>query len=245
VSVLVSPPVLAGYLGFGLLLGVLVYRGTIPLPIGIVVAVSTLFLVPALLLFTGGCYSSPPAFTEGSQPSRFEFINQSTAPAAGGTAATESILSLPLLLGVSLVLTLVVAVAFVAYRADGNETLPSDSQESVPHDNETEVDASAVGTVAGKTADRIETGLDVDNEVYRAWVAMTAYLDVSNPTTSTPAEFATAATNAGMDSAHVDELTDLFRSVRYGGDDPTSDREERAITVLRAIESHDTNEGDD
>jgi len=77
----------------------------------------------------------------------------------------------------------------------------------------------------------------VENEVYRAWREMTGHLDVENPESSTPAEFAAAAESVGMDDAHVAELTDLFREVRYGGAAATDDREQRAIDALRAIES--------
>jgi hypothetical protein len=77
----------------------------------------------------------------------------------------------------------------------------------------------------------------VENEVYLAWREMTGHLDVPRPETSTPAEFATAAEAVGMNDAHVEELTELFREVRYGGAAPTEDREQRALAALRDIES--------
>lgn len=94
-----------------------------------------------------------------------------------------------------------------------------------------------IGKAAGRAADRIEADADVDNEVYRAWQEMTQYLDVSRPATSTPGEFARAAIAAGCDEAAVEQLTDVFEEVRYGGADPTADRERRAIDALRHIEA--------
>lgn len=98
-------------------------------------------------------------------------------------------------------------------------------------------DLAAMGRTAGAAADRIEGAADVDNEVYRAWDEMTRHLDVPNPDASTPAEFATAAVEAGMSRDDVDELTRLFEAVRYGDAPPTPAREARAVEALRRIES--------
>ncbi len=94
----------------------------------------------------------------------------------------------------------------------------------------------AVGKAAGRAADRIEDDADVENEVYRAWVEMTRYLEVAHPESSTPAEFASAAVEAGFDREDVDELTGLFEVVRYGGRTATDEREQRAVEALRRIE---------
>ena len=96
---------------------------------------------------------------------------------------------------------------------------------------------SAIGRAAGRAADRIEDSVDVENEVYRAWREMTDHLDVDSPESSTPGEFADAAVDAGMTDDDVAELTTLFEEVRYGGRDPTEDREERAVAALRRIET--------
>ena len=96
---------------------------------------------------------------------------------------------------------------------------------------------SAIGRAAGRAADRIEDSVDVENEVYRAWREMTDHLDVDRPESSTPGEFADAAVGAGMTEDDVEELTRLFEEVRYGGRDPTEDREERAVAALRRIET--------
>lgn len=250
VSVLVSPAFGAAFLGSGLLLGFLVYRRVISLHAGIALVSAILFVVPALLLLTGGCFLRTPSFKKGDKSPEFEFINQSSEPAAGGAANTETMLSTPFLLGVLLAVMIAVVVAFVAYRASSNDTDAAaddddDNQDSPPHAGGDEEALSAIGTVAGETAGRIETGMSNDNEVYRAWMEMTTHLDVQNPEASTPAEFATAAEDAGMERTHVEELTELFRRVRYGGADPTADREERAATALRTIEAHYADEKDD
>jgi hypothetical protein len=90
---------------------------------------------------------------------------------------------------------------------------------------------------AGQAADRLESAVDVDNEIYRAWVALTRHLSVDHPEASTPREFERAAVEAGFETAAVRELTDLFEAVRYGHDDPTADRERRAVEALRRLEA--------
>lgn len=98
-------------------------------------------------------------------------------------------------------------------------------------------EAADVGRAARRAADRIETTDDVGNEIYRAWHEMTILLDVPNPESSTPGEFAAAGIEAGMERAHVEELTRLFEDVRYGGDEPTDPMQQRALSVLRRIEA--------
>ncbi len=92
------------------------------------------------------------------------------------------------------------------------------------------------GRAAGRAADRIADGTDVDNEVYRAWREMADQVDIGNPSSRTPGEFVRAATDAGMARDDVVELTDLFRAVRYGGRGVTDDHEARAVAALRRIE---------
>jgi hypothetical protein len=65
---------------------------------------------------------------------------------------------------------------------------------------------------------------------------MTRTLRVDRPATSTPAEFADAAVDAGMDPDDVSELTELFEAVRYGAEQPTEDHTRRAKKALRRIE---------
>ena len=103
---------------------------------------------------------------------------------------------------------------------------------------------AAVGAAAGRAADRIEGRASVDNEVFKAWAEMTELLDLERPETVTPGEFAAEATAAGMDPDHVTELTDLFQAVRYGGKEPTPERETRAVETLRKIEAAYANDAD-
>lgn len=97
--------------------------------------------------------------------------------------------------------------------------------------------AAAVGSAAGRAADRIDEGTAADNEVYRAWQEMTTLLEVERPDSSTPREFADAAVDAGLERDHVEELTRLFEDVRYGDVETTAAMEERAVSVLRRIET--------
>lgn len=153
--------------------------------------------------------------------------------AGGGFSAGGSspdLLSLPVLAVIGVVL---VAAAFLLARGAG-WTADGDDPDTADVDPTT---AEAVGQVAGRMADRIEASATVDNEVYRAWREMTDLLDVPDPETSTPGEFANAAVAAGMDAADVDELTRLFETVRYGGVEPDETDEHRAVRVFRRIES--------
>jgi len=95
---------------------------------------------------------------------------------------------------------------------------------------------SAVADAAGRAADRLDAADDLENAVYRSWHEMTAHLDVERPDASTPAEFADAAVDAGMDRDDVAELTRLFEAVRYGDAPATAERAERATAALRRIE---------
>ena len=97
-------------------------------------------------------------------------------------------------------------------------------------------DLARIGERAGEAAQRIESHGQADNEVYAAWAGMIQLVDIDDPETCTPGEFAAAAVGAGMDPEHVEELTALFELVRYG-DRPAESYEERAVDVLRAIES--------
>lgn len=124
----------------------------------------------------------------------------------------------------------VAGIALLKTRAGKYETVePIEAEPDEP-------DAAAFGRAAGRAADRIEaTNAPVDNAVYRAWLEMTGLLDIENPKTTAPRDFAAAAIEFGLDEADVTELTDLFTDVRYGGKS-AEDREERALEILRRIE---------
>ncbi len=100
-----------------------------------------------------------------------------------------------------------------------------------------------IGDVAGEIADRFERREHTENLVFLAWREMTALVNIPNPETSTPREFADAAIATGLAPDDVEALTRLFEDVRYG-DRMGPDDEERAISVLRRIEaSYSTERG--
>ncbi len=216
-----------------LLLGLLSYQlyrkmGTI----GVVAGLAAV-LPPGFIIYTYFTTCRPPEM--GGAPFGFEHgnaTNNSSVGAGAGGSGGGAALDPPILL---LVLAGVLAVLLVAafVRTTGDDAA---DEEPEPEPEPEEPDLAAVGSVAGEAADRIEGSADVENEVYRAWREMTDLLDVDSPTSSTPAEFEAAALDAGMDRSEVSTLTGVFRDVRYGGREPTPDREERAVEALRAIE---------
>ncbi|MFB6141320.1 MAG: DUF4129 domain-containing protein [Halosimplex sp.] len=143
-----------------------------------------------------------------------------------------------------------VATAAVLFRASGDQQITA--MEAPDEDEGEGADAMDLAAAAGRAADRLEEhNADVDNEVYRAWWEMTSMLDVPNPDSATPGEFADAAVEVGLGEDDVRELTRLFEEVRYGKRDAES-REQLAIDVFRNIEEeygaaggrHDSNVGD-
>lgn len=144
-----------------------------------------------------------------------------------------------ILYGAVLIVTFfAVFVASLLYTRSAISSDEDDAPETPEPDvsGDTPVD---LADAAGRAADRIGTaeGADLENEVYRAWFEMTQLLDVERPETSTPGEFADAATAAGLRDEHVRSLTNLFESVRYGPTETTPELEERAVETLQRIES--------
>lgn len=155
---------------------------------------------------------------------------------SGGAGAAETAaraVDPPTALLAALGVLLLGAVA-VILRATGDQRVGL--EDAAPTEEPPSSDVTAVAAAAGRAADRIEADTDVDNAVYRAWREMTADLPVANPDASTPAEFADAAVEAGMDPDDVAELTELFETVRYGDRPVTETRAERATAALRRIE---------
>lgn len=179
-------------------------------------------------------------------PSRVGGQPQSPGNASGGgvSNAAESVASDPsLLLGVLLAVAIAAAILALLY-ASGDSAVPEPDAARADTDPE-ESDVEAIGRAAGRAADRIDDADDgFANEVYAAWVEMTEHLSVAHPESSTPAEFATAAVEAGMGAEDVEELTGLFEEVRYGDYDVTPEREERAVAALRRIEERYADETD-
>lgn len=151
---------------------------------------------------------------------------------AGMNAAGEALSTPTALAGLLLVVAILGSVALLFVSTGDDEDELADEEPDLPPPEQ----AAAVGVAAGEAADRLEGDADLENEVYRAWREMTDLLDVERPASSTPAEFAAAAVEAGMDREDVLALTEVFEEVRYGGADPTPDREERAVAALRHIE---------
>ncbi len=226
-----APAILAILGGFLLLVAIAYWRagllGSIAIvgPVGIPV-----LLIHALLT---ACAVSPlqrpnGSFLGGANRSDFSFPpGGSGGPGDGATTLTSPSVVLFVVLGIALVGALVLLVK--SSSGDEPETQTGDT----PPDEE---DVAAIGRMAGEAADRIESAESVENEVYRAWREMTQHLDVSAPESSTPGEFAVAAVDAGIAREDVTELTNLFEEVRYGGEDATGEREERAVSALRRIE---------
>lgn len=184
-----------------------------------------------------GCQTVQEAMAPPTQPAnrtRQTPTGNETGGSLGATA--ETAVSQPSILLLIVLVVLVIAAIVLLYVASADDLVDSqmDSEQDAETDEETDI--AAVGRVAGEAADRIETGDEFGNEVFRAWAEMTTHLAVEHPESSTPAEFAAAAVDAGMDPDDVRELTDLFEEVRYGDREVTETREQRATAALRRIE---------
>lgn len=195
-----------------------------------------LFLPPAILLFVllTDCGTPQPEPDQTASPLpayniSFLFQGNASSGSTGGGSIPTAIPSFALALGV-----LAIVVLLVFLRVTGDD--PAEEAEAEPAP-EPEVSLARVGASAGRAADRIEDEATLENEIFRAWREMTDLLDLPRPASTTPREFADSATAAGMEPDHVEELTRLFEESRYGGIEPTADREERALEILRRIES--------
>jgi hypothetical protein len=152
----------------------------------------------------------------------------------GAPEMTPSIADLPFAVWLVLVVVVIAAVATIV-RLSGDASI-SETASSASADRDSE-QLEAMGNAAGRAASRMAAGTGTTNAVYQAWQEMTAALEVSNPAAMTPAEFAQEAIDAGMHREHVEDLTRLFEDVRYGGEPPSDEREQRARAALREIES--------
>ncbi|WP_336034925.1 DUF4129 domain-containing protein [Halobacterium yunchengense] len=234
VPFLLSPAFGALALGAYLAVGAYFYRRDNLAMAVVVLFLLTMVALPGWLLFTG-CGSDAPTNQDGGVVPELPSGEPSERPAAGGSDGTHPLFApTTVLAGLAAVAVLLAA---VAYRATGDDEPPEDPPIAAEADADDEAALGALATAAGEAADRIAEAEDLENEVYRAWRDMTGHLDVPHPESSTPAEFAAAARDVGMDDDSVAELTDLFREVRYGGASPTEDREQRAVDALRAIEA--------
>jgi len=198
----------------------------------------------AAVLFVGliGVFVLLPGTGLGAGPATQDLPNVSGDPLAGGGDAgsadesgADNARDLPSLVTFGVVGVALVAALGVVYYASASVDASVDP--SPPAEPDTP-DREPVGAAAARAADRIDAHEGTpSNAVYEAWTEMTTALDVADPATSTPGEFADAATAAGMDGARVAQLTDLFERVRYGSEPVTADHERRAVEILRAIQA--------
>ncbi|QLK27768.2 DUF4129 domain-containing protein [Natrinema zhouii] len=201
------------------------------------ILLSVALLPLAVLVFivlTSGCGTQtiePPTSPANLSPTA---ENGSGGPFGSGDGdSTVPGPTLPSLLVLTVLLVTVVG-AFAALYYTGSESRESAESSAEPDDA---VQRSALGRAAGQAADRIESGDDFENDIYRAWHELTEPLAVDRPASSTPGEFAAAARDAGLDPSHVEELRTMFEDVRYGDRPITDDRERRAVELLRRIEA--------
>jgi hypothetical protein len=242
VSPLAAIP-LVGVLAFG----AFVYRRAGP-QIAVISVVILLVPLAAGYFFVYGS-DCPEDNRVRSQPTLNETNRSSEEPTrnetGGGGGPNQFSLPVPVLAVVAVGLVAVILATALGRKRMGSIAPAVLVGDDDPDDLAAEdADTDALGRAAGRAADRIETGTDAENEVYRAWVEMTRHLDVDHPESSTPAEFAAAAVDAGLDPDDVDELTRQFEAVRYGGDEPTTERERRAIEALRRIEAEYADDGE-
>lgn len=154
------------------------------------------------------------------------------APGPPGTGATAT--GLPLEFWAVVGVVGVGAVAAIVVLS-GDDAAADEPESERTDQTDAAAAVTAVREAAGRARDRLASGVDVDNAVYAAWAEMVAALDVGDPDTTTPEEFATRAREAGMDPAAVEDLTQLFADVRYGDRPVTDARERRARETLTAI----------
>ena len=166
--------------------------------------------------------------------------NGSLLGGAGGGGGEDSEVVEPFVQSLVFLFVVLFALVGVALAFSGR---PTGEEDTVEERRGEPSDAAVLGRAAGQAADRIAGETDLENEVYRAWREMTDLLDVEDPRTSTPGEFATAATEAGLGCEDVSELTRLFEDVRYGETPASEPNERRAVRVFRRIEDRYAEDG--
>lgn len=185
-------------------------------------AVVGLLVVGVVLYVVSELFGGSPGAVGGNA------TNASRSGSGGGSPANPVGPAVPAVVALGLVAAGLVVAALGARVVGGDDAEAASAPEP-----------TSLGAAAGRAADRIEhaeTDADLDNAVYRAFYDLTASLDVSNPHSATPRDFADAAVESGMDADDVETLTGLFRAVRYGDREPTAAVEEAAVAALRRIE---------
>lgn len=147
---------------------------------------------------------------------------------------------------IAFVAAVVGVVTLYAWRSDTVRSVLALRDDA--EDDDPDVDLDEVREVAGEAADRVDaaaTATVADNAIYTTWSEMVALLDVSDPQSGTPRQFARAATEAGMDPDDVTVLTRAFEDVRYGDAELSEDRREQVAAAFRRIETaHDDDAND-
>ncbi len=209
-----------------IVLAIVQWRDTIPFVLAGTILVVLFFLVMYVLLYF---YDGPGL--EGA-PGGFNGSMFGT-PGEGGEESVDtpetSLPPIAIFLVAGLAIVGIVAALVSVRSSEQAATSEEDESDEGPR-------AAALGRAAGRAADRLEEEAGAANEVYRAWREMTTLLDVEHPDTSTPGEFARAATRAGLGREDVAELTRLFEDVRYGDTKPSEELEARSIELFRRIE---------
>lgn len=185
--------------------------------------------LPALLAYGVLTQCGPPG-AAGDQGGLDQVLAETLGGAGGAVTTVQPPLSV--VVGITVLFALVAVAALIS--ATGSQEFEAMDDEQYAEAADLEQFAEA----AGRAADRIEKyDADVDNAVYEAWNEMTQLLNVENPATTSPREFAGEAIDIGMHEDDVDRLTTLFEEVRYGHMDPEP-REELAIDTLRTIQEN-------
>jgi len=166
------------------------------------------------------------------------------APEAGATTSAPGPGAVLAVLAVLAALVL----AYAAYRwfaGDAVDDPDSDGDADGASEDDSAVADDALGAAAGRAAASLDgSGAPEDNEVVRAWRSLAAVLPVARPASSTPREFAAAATAAGVDERDVEELTALFEAVRYGDRPADGERARRAVAALERVRAEHGDGGD-
>ncbi|GAB7093946.1 hypothetical protein JCM30237_10980 [Halolamina litorea] len=236
-SILMTPWAKALIAGSVLLVAASVWRRTGSIWFGAITLVLYGPIVYVVWFALAGCRTLQPAMAP-SRPATNQTQTNGSAGGAGGLGSVaDTATSQSSLLLLAVIVVLVLAAVVLLYLASADDLVDSQLDREREESDDDYTDIAAVGRLAGEAADRIEAGDAFGNEVYRAWVEMTEHLAVERPQSSTPAEFAAAAVDAGMAPDDVRELTDLFEEVRYGDREVTEERERRAAAALRRIEA--------
>lgn len=77
--------------------------------------------------------------------------------------------------------------------------------------------------------------VEATNDVYRAWRDLSRAVGVTDQA-HTPREVARRATERGFDEDAVDELTTVFREVRYSSHSPTAEQERQARAAAERLQ---------